>query len=338
MTSILSVWFVKESDTVDMDLIESDIETPEVVSDNEREDLKQAGDSGIAHIRASEPDPRSARQRLVLRYVLLPFVFLTVALLGGLRISGVDSSFIFLKPALLCLILAVIMLTLFFRSGLIRLDGWFAEDLPMTKNVANAAILLTLFAATTQLLNSLMPEQGLPFWIVAFCFFWTLWNNLFADFDTKKLLRSLGALFGLAFVTKYLLLANLTAPAGKTWFEALTENPAQEAVTRLLDLPRFAAATGYIQFFTAAIYLFGLFILPQSTRNSSILTTSHAKPNVARHNRIDRSGMVRVRRWERRVSIQELRRTRVDSAGSEHGSWKHLTSSEGPGGGGKFKL
>jgi len=137
----------------------------------------------------------------------------------------------------------------------------------MTKNVANAAILITLFAATTQLLNSLMPEQGLPFWIVAFCFFWTLWNNLFADFDTKKLLRSLGALFGLAFVTKYLLLANLTAPAGKTWFEALTENPAQEAVTRLLDLPRFAAATGYIQFFTAVIYLFGLFILPQSTRN-----------------------------------------------------------------------
>ena len=41
MTSILSVWFVKESETVDMDLIESDIETPEVVSDNEREDLKQ---------------------------------------------------------------------------------------------------------------------------------------------------------------------------------------------------------------------------------------------------------------------------------------------------------
>ena len=269
MTSILSVWFVKESETVDMDLIESDIETPEVVSDNERDDLKQADSAGIAHVRASEPDLRSARQRLVFQYVLLPFVFLTVALLGGLRISGVDSSFIFLKPALLCLILAVIMLTLFFRSGLIRLDGWFAEDLPITKNVANAAILLTLFAATTQLLNSLMPEQGLPFWIVAFCFFWTLWNNLFADFDTKKLLRSLGALFGLAFVTKYLVLANLTAPAGKTWFEALTENPAQEAVTRLLDLPRFAAATGYIQFFTAVLYLFGLFVLPPSTRDAA---------------------------------------------------------------------
>lgn len=213
--------------------------------------------------------PHKSPQRMYRQYVLLPLVFLTVALLGGLRIAGADSSFIFLAPALLCLIFAVIMLMLFFRSGLIALDGWFAEDLPVVKNVANAAVLFTLFAATAQLFNSLLPEQGLPFWIVAFCFFWTLWNNLFADFDTKKLLRSLGALFGLAFVTKYLLLANLAAPAGKTWFEALTENPAQEAFTLLLDLPRFAAATGYIQFFAAALYLFGLFILPQSTRDDA---------------------------------------------------------------------
>ena len=265
MTSILSVWFVKENNDSHMDLIESDTETPEIVSEDNRDELKPVERSEIVTV---DPISHAARQKLILRYVLLPVVFLTVALLGGLRIAGADSSFIFLKPALLCLIFAVIMLTLFFRSGLIRLDGWFAEDLPMLKNVANAAVLLTLFFATAQLFNSLLPEQGLPFWIVAFCFFWTLWNNLFADFDTKKLLRSLGALFGLAFVTKYLLLANLAAPAGKTWFEALTENPGQEVVTRLLDLPRFAAATGYIQFFTAAMYLFGLFILPPSTRDS----------------------------------------------------------------------
>ena len=248
-----------------MDLIESDTETPEIVSEDHRDELQRADRAEIVTV---EPVSHATRQRLILRYVLLPVIFLTVALLGGLRIAGADSSFIFLRPALLCLIFAVIMLTLYFRAGLIRLDGWFAEDLPMLKNIANAAVLFTLFVATTQLFNSLLPEQGLPFWIIAFCFFWTLWNNLFADFDTKKLLRSLGALFGLAFVTKYLVLANITAPAGKSWFEALTENPAQEAVTQLLDLPRFAAATGYIQFFAAALYLFGLFILPQSTRDA----------------------------------------------------------------------
>ena len=240
----------------------------EILPGDEREDLSTPSSTGIARPGSALADSTIARRKLYLRYIFLPLVFLTVALLGGLRISGGDSSFIFLKPALLCLIFAVIMLALFFRSGLLRLEGWFAEDLTILKNAANGAVLLTLFAATAQLFNSLIPEQGLPFWIVAFCFFWTLWNNLFADFDTKKLLRSLGALFGLAFVTKYLLLANLTAPAEQSWFEAITENPAQEAFTRLLDLPRFAAATGYIQFFAAALYLFGLFILPPSARDS----------------------------------------------------------------------
>ena len=84
-------------------------------------------------------------------------------------------------------IFAAIMLVMFFRARLIDVEGWFSESFSLLKNIANGAVLLTLFAATTQLFNSLIPEQGLPFWIVSFCFFWTLWNNLFADFDTKKL-------------------------------------------------------------------------------------------------------------------------------------------------------
>ncbi|MEJ7846891.1 MAG: hypothetical protein WKF92_02255 [Pyrinomonadaceae bacterium] len=213
----------------------------------------------------TETPKQNENQKYYLLYFVLPFICLTAALLGGLRLSGLDGSFIFLKPALFCLIFASVMLVLFFRSGLIRLESWFSEDFEMTKNAANAAVLLSLFAATVQLFNSLLPEQGLPFWIVAFCFFWTLWNNLFADFDTKKLLQSLGGLFGLAFVVKYLILANLTAPASESWLRSIIENPAKETFTWLLDLPRFSAGTGYIQFFTVVLYLIGLFLLPQST-------------------------------------------------------------------------
>jgi hypothetical protein len=249
--------------------IETTDVTGELIEDAEQGDLVPDKPADIAVVAPKATASRN--QTMAVRYILLPFLFLTVAMLGGLRLAGADSSLIFLKPALLSLILASIMIALFFRSGLVRVDGWFSEDFPPVKNAANAAVLLTLFAATTQLFNSLLPEQGLPFWIVAFCFFWTLWNNLFADFDTKKLLRSLGGLFGLAFVVKYLLLANLTAPAGRTWFERLTENPGQEAVTWLLDLPRFSAGTGYIQFFVGALYLFGLFLLPSSTRKDSKL-------------------------------------------------------------------
>lgn len=198
-------------------------------------------------------------------YIVLPLIFLAVALLGGMRLGDVDNSFIFLKPALICLVFAAVTLVLFFRSGLIRIDGWLSDGFTMLRNTANAAILITLFGATVQLFNSLLPEQGLPFWIVGFCFFWTLWNNLFAGFDTKRLLRSLGALFALAFVVKYLVLTNLTAPEGTSWLQRIIENPGREAFTWLLDLPRYSPGTGYIQFFVLVLYLIGLYLTPTST-------------------------------------------------------------------------
>ncbi len=199
-------------------------------------------------------------------YLLLPFIFLTVTLLGGWRLSSPDNAFIFWRPALFCLISAAILMILFFRAGLISVEGWFSEDFPTLKNIANGAVLVTLFAASAQVFNALLPEQGLPFWVFAFCFFWTLWNNLFADFDTQKLLRSLGALFGLAFVVKYLVLANLSAPVSESWLQGIIQNPSKEAFTWALDLPRFSGGTGYIQFFTVIFYLLGLFLLPNSSK------------------------------------------------------------------------
>jgi hypothetical protein len=93
-----------------------------------------------------------------------------------------------------------------------------------------------------------------------------LWNDLFAEFDAVKLLRSLIALFGMAFVVKYLVLANLTAPASDSWVQSIFQNPGKETLTWLLDLPRYAKGTGYVQFFTVALYLLGLFLTPRTTR------------------------------------------------------------------------
>ena len=198
--------------------------------------------------------------------MLVPFIFLTVTLLGGLRLASPDNSFVFLKPALLCLIFAFVLLVLFARGGLIALDEWVNEQFPILTNIANSVVLVTLFAASAQIFNSVMPVQGLPFWVVAFCFLWTLWNNLFADFDNKKLLRSVVALFGFAFVAKYLVLVNLTAPASESWLRGMIENPAQEAFTWILALPKYSAGTGYIQFFAVLLYFIGLLILPRSLR------------------------------------------------------------------------
>lgn len=201
------------------------------------------------------------QQSAIRNYLFLPFIFLTVALLGGLRLSAEASAFLFVKPPLICLIFAAILLILFFRSNLIKSSGWFSENSLTLTNVANASVLFTLFAASTQIFNSLLPENGLPFWTLAFCFFWTLWNNLFANFDVKKLLQSLGGLFGLAFVVKYLILANLIAPPSASWIEGILQNPSQEIFTWILDLPKYSNGTGYIQFFTVVFYLLGLYLL-----------------------------------------------------------------------------
>ncbi|NOT47823.1 MAG: hypothetical protein HOP17_08745 [Acidobacteria bacterium] len=207
------------------------------------------------------------RSRAVRLYLFLPIIFLTSALLGGLRLAAPDGAFVFVTPALLCLIFAVFMFALFIRGGMISIAGWFSDGAPTVQNVASGAVLLTAYAATAQVFNSLIPETGLPFWVVAFCFAWSLWNNLFADLDNKKLLRSMIALFAFAFAAKYIVLAGITAPAGEGgWLRSLIENPAKETMTWLLDLPRYTAGTGYIQFFCLALYFAGLYILPRSAR------------------------------------------------------------------------
>lgn len=216
-----------------------------------------------------KPKVQSPNSRTQIQYIFAPVIFLTVALLGGLRLAMPDNNFLFLKPALICLIFAAVLLVLFVRAGLIKFDGWFSENFSMVENIANGGVLITLFAATVQVFNSLLPETGLPFWIISFCFFWTLTMNLFAEFDTKKLIKSLGALFGIAFLTKYLILSYLTAPMSESFWKGILENPTQEFFTYLFDLPRFSSGTGYVQFFTIIFYLFGLFLLPQrlSARN-----------------------------------------------------------------------
>ncbi len=197
----------------------------------------------------------------VRNYVLLPFIFLTVTLLGGLRIGAESSEFLFLKPALICLILATILLLLFFRANLIKPGGWFSENFPTLKNLSNAFVLFTLFTASVQIFNSLLPEKGLPFWIIVLLFLWTLWNNLFSVFDARRLLQSLGSLFGLAFVLKYLILASLSFTGEATWTQRIFEGVLKEASFGLWDLPKFSAATGYVQFFTVVFYVLGLFLL-----------------------------------------------------------------------------
>ncbi len=218
---------------------------------------------------------RAANQTLV-NYVALPLIFLTVTLLGGLRVAE-DGAFVFLPPQLITLILAVLLMLLFIRGGLFQLRMWIAIDNPPLTNAANVWLLLVMFFASAQVFNSVLPERGLLHWLFAFFFLWTLWNNQFSSFDARRLLRSLVVLFGTAFVLKHMLLASLYAPDG-SWLKRLTAALVQGATVGSFDAPTFAPSTGYISFFTIALYIVGLILTsvsnPEAVNSSKQLVFS----------------------------------------------------------------
>ena len=204
-------------------------------------------------------DNRSRNQAL-LSYWALPSIFLTVALLGGLRVGADDRAFIFFPPPLITLVLAVLLILLFVRGGLIELQLWIAASEPPLRNVSHIWVLLTLFFASAQAFNSVLPERGLLHWLFSFFFLWTLWNNQFSSFDARRLLRSLVVLFGTAFVLKHLLLASLYGSSGG-WLQRLAGVLAQGVSLGTLDAPMFAPATGYISFFALGLYIAGLLVM-----------------------------------------------------------------------------
>jgi hypothetical protein len=204
-------------------------------------------------------DNRSRNQALV-SYWALPSIFLTVTLLGGLRVGADDRAFIFFPPPLITLVLAVLLMLLFVRGGLIELRSWIAANHPPLRNVSHIWVLLTLFFASAQAFNSVLPERGLLHWFFSFFFLWTLWNNQFSSFDARRLLRSLVVLFGTAFVLKHLLLASLYSSGGG-WLQRLAGALAQGVSLGTLDAPMFGPATGYISFFTLGLYIAGLLVM-----------------------------------------------------------------------------
>ena len=214
-------------------------------------------------------DNRS-RNRALVDNVVLPVLFLTVALLGGLRVSAENRTFIFIAPPLVTLFLGVLLMLLLVRGQLIRFHQWIGNELPPLTNIVHIWTLITLFFASVQAFNSVLPERGLLHWLFSFFFLWTLWNNQFSSFDATRLLRSLAILFGTAFVLKHILLASLYSPEGG-WVKRIAGTLLQGVSLGTLDEPNFAPVTGYICFFTLALYVAGLILLAFAGKNNADL-------------------------------------------------------------------
>ena len=195
---------------------------------------------------------------LLMRHVVLPTIFVTAALLGGVRVDAATRALVFVAPPLVALVLAALLMSLFVRGGLVRPGAWLSADRGAAENVSHALVLASVFFASAQAFNSVLPEAGLFRWLFSFFFLWTLWQTQFAVPDARHALRSLAALFGTAFALKHFLIAALYDPEGG-WlrrvaaavFEGVTEGT-------LGGRQAFAPSTGYVSFFALALYILGL--------------------------------------------------------------------------------
>jgi hypothetical protein len=238
--------------------------------------------SAIPNPQSKGPQSKSQRLRnlALVNYLVLPFIFLTVTLLGGLRVSSDDRALVFFAPPLITLVLSVLLMLLLVRGGLLELRSMVASDLPPFENASNIWLLLTLFFASAQAFNSVLPERGLLHWLFSFFFLWTLWNNQFSSFDARRLLRSLVVLFGTAFILKHMLFASLYAPDGG-WLKRIAGTLVQGVSLGTLDAPSFAPATGYISFFALALYVIGLTLMAMiEVRQQVALAHEHRRDEL----------------------------------------------------------
>lgn len=203
---------------------------------------------------------RKPETKDVFKYLLTPMLFLTVALMGGMRIAPENYELRFIAPQLVTLILAAFALVLFIRGGLVNLSERVGETLGLTENLSGTIFLLSLYFATAQVFNLVTPERGLMNFCFNLFYFLIFFNNLFVVFNPQRLVKSLASVLGASFLLKYLLLADLFAPSDSLG-KAILQKLLQTVSLGALDYEVFAGATGYLAFAALALYVIGLYLI-----------------------------------------------------------------------------
>jgi hypothetical protein len=194
--------------------------------------------------------------------IALPGLFLTVTLLGGLRIGGATR---FVTPPLIALVLGLLVVAALVRARAFQPGDFVGEARPAMANVSGAVVLLSLAAASVQIFNLLTPDRGLLHVMFGAFFFVQLLSTIAGTSDRRALLRSLSVLLGSAFVLRYLVLESLYARTGGTLSRLLTV--LMEGVSLgAVQYDPTGPATGYLAFIALGLYLTGLFLLDARPR------------------------------------------------------------------------
>lgn len=201
----------------------------------------------------------------------LPLLFLTVAWAGGFRLPAAGMHFV--PPPLMSLFLAVLLLGVMARSGLLLLPRLMGPQRSGLENTSGAVVLATLFAATTQVFNALTPPAGLLRLFFHLFFIFLLWTTLAAQPDRQRLLRTLMVVLGGALVIQHILFAALFDPTAGT-AHRLAVAVLEGVTLGTLGASAPVPAEGYVAFFMLALYMIGLVLLPRSNVRSVVVVES----------------------------------------------------------------
>ena len=188
----------------------------------------------------------------------LPVVFLTVFLLAGMRMGAAAAL---MPPSVFALVLGVLLVRVLVQCGALAPERLVASSRTALANVNGFVVLVTLWAAAAQTIALLIPDSGLPRLVLNVFFLIMLLNTAAASPDRVRLLRSLTVTFGSAFVLKFVVLYELSTP-GTGWLKRVLQAMLEGITLGSLTQDVLHPAVGYLAFFTVALFLFGVFLLP----------------------------------------------------------------------------
>jgi hypothetical protein len=202
--------------------------------------------------------------------VYLPLLFLTVTLLGGLRVA---DRLTFVPPPLFSLVLGVMVFGVLVRGRVLAADSLMSASRTSLENLSGFVVILSTFFAATQVFNLVTPESGLPFLLFNVFLFVLLVNTLAGAHDRVSVLRSMGVIVGAAFMLKFIVLGAISEP-GDTMLKRVLFALLEGVTLGTLTQPRLHPVAGYLAFATLVLFLVGLAMLP--SRSSSVaLVKSH---------------------------------------------------------------
>ena len=204
---------------------------------------------------------------------VLPALFLTVALLGGLRIGGTIRL---LAPSLSAIVLGVVLVSALVRSRVLVPAAFLESERQPMENLSGAVVLLTLLAASAQAVNLVVPERGLLHFAFGVFLFVQLLSLSAAAVDRAGMLRSLFVLLGAFFVLRFIVMESLYAPDGGTLKRVLTALMAGVTLGGIEYQPHLPA-TGYVAFATLALYMIGLVLLPARPADTTSALTHRGR-------------------------------------------------------------